>query len=324
MSSRWGACGCGLALALAPLIARAEPTAQDKALAETLFRDGRALVQAGKVAEGCTKLADSQHLDPQMGTLLNVALCQEQQGKTASAWAAFVEVSDASRVSEPARATFAKKHADDLEKKLSMVKLKIDPKTTDRVAVDGRVIASSALGAAFPLDPGDHTVDVSATGKTAFHTSVKVPVGPSTTDVVVPPLASESAAVTAGPVDSVTPPPREAERSNTKRTVGFVLGGVGLVGLGVGTAFGIMTLSKKSDADTFCQGDRCRQEGLDLDSEAMTSAVVSTIGFGVGLVGLGVGTYLVLTSKSSSSTTGSLTVAPMFGGTNGAQLQGRF
>ena len=99
MSSRWGACGCGLALALAPLIARAEPTAQDRALAETLFRDGRALVQAGKVAEGCTKLADSQQLDPQMGTLLNVALCQEQQGKTASAWAAFVEVSDASRVS---------------------------------------------------------------------------------------------------------------------------------------------------------------------------------------------------------------------------------
>lgn len=312
-----------MGIVFSPLVARAEPTAQDKALAETLFRDGRSLMQAGKLAEGCTKLADSQHLDPQMGTLLNLALCQEQQGKTASAWAAFVEVSDGSRASEPARAQFAKKHADDLEKKLSMVKLKIDPKTSDRVAVDGRVIAPSALGAAFPLDPGDHAVDVSAPGKIAFHTTVKVPLGPSTTDVAVPPLGDESAA-TPPPAGTppVTPPPKEEPTGSSKRTIGFVLGGVGIVGIGVGTAFGIMTLSKKSDADALCQGDKCKQEGLDLDSEAMTSAVISTIGFGVGIVGLGVGTYLVLTSKPSSTT--GITVAPMFGGTNGAQLQGRF
>jgi len=313
---------CGVALVFAPRLAFAEPTIQDKALAETLFRDGRALMQAGKTAEGCTKLADSQQLDPQMGTLLNVALCHEQQGKTASAWAAFVEVSDASRVSEPPRAAFAKKHADDLEKKLSMVKLEIDPKTSDRVAVDGRVITPSALGAAFPLDPGDHTLDVSAPGKTAFHTSVKVPAGPSTTKVAVPALVSDAGAPPPHDAAPVTAPPKEPEKANTKRTVGFVLGGVGLVGLGVGTAFGVMTLSKKSDADKECTGSQCSQLGLDLDSEAMTSAVISTIGFGVGLVGLGVGTYLVLTSKSSSS--GSISVTPMFGGANGAALAGRF
>src|SRR3954464_7778704 len=73
----------------APAIA--EPTAADKSLATQLFKEGRALVDQGKVAEGCRKLEESQRIDPGGGTLLNVALCHEKEGRTATAWAEFTE-----------------------------------------------------------------------------------------------------------------------------------------------------------------------------------------------------------------------------------------
>src|SRR5215470_17557485 len=83
-ASRWFAAAAAAWLGAICPDARAQ-----SAEAEALFRDGRSLIKAGKLAAGCDKLAASERLESSVGTLLNLGDCREKQGKLASAWAAF-------------------------------------------------------------------------------------------------------------------------------------------------------------------------------------------------------------------------------------------
>lgn len=52
-------------------------TANESALAESLFRKGRELMDAEQFGAACPKLAESQRLDPNLATQLNLGACYE-------------------------------------------------------------------------------------------------------------------------------------------------------------------------------------------------------------------------------------------------------
>jgi hypothetical protein len=89
----------------------------------------------------------------------------------------------------------------------------------------------------------------------------------------------------------------------TNRTAGWVVGGIGVAGLGVGAVAGILTLGKKGTVDDNCNADkRCNPTGYDAAQSGKTLGMVTTTGLVVGVLGVGVGTYLLLSGDKTGAT----------------------
>ncbi len=61
------------------------------ARAQSLFEEGKAAMATGNFTLACEKLAQSHALDPAVGTLLNLAKCQDASGNRPAACASLVE-----------------------------------------------------------------------------------------------------------------------------------------------------------------------------------------------------------------------------------------
>jgi hypothetical protein len=334
-----------LSLALAPLAVAPPVHAQaaDKAAAESLFNEALKLYEAKRYADAAPKFAESLRLEPGIGVMLYLADCYEQTGKTASAWAEFREAQDlASKTNDP-RGSTAKARADKLEASLSRMAITLAPGADVaglEVKRDGVVIGKAQLGTAVPVDPGAHTITAAAPGKKPWESTVQVAAAKANATVTIPELESlpASPAPSPTPAPSAAPSPSPASASPTaadaqtsasgssKRTLGIVLGGVGLVGVGVGAFFGLQAKSNLDDSNAGHCGanNKCDATGVGLRSDAQTSALLSTIGFGVGVAGLAAGAYFFFTAPKSG-TAPTVGIAPSFDGrTGGAIVRGSF
>lgn len=297
-----------LASMTAPGLAAAdEPTPADRTLARTLFEEGRALLKDGKFAEACPKLEESERLAPGMGTLFNLADCFENLGRTASSWAAFSEVADlAKRAGQTDRETVARERAAALKPKLVYWKLHLAgaAPTGLTLRIDDRAVSNAVLDAELPVDPGLHRVKVMAPGKVEHETEVRIETTTPMTPVELPALldAPQEPAPLA-PAPKVEPPPEppvvpEAERTWQKPTA-LVAGGVALVALGVGTAFGLKASSQWSDAKATCNGNVCDKAGYAGWQDSRSSATVSTVFFTTGAVVATAAVVLWLTAPNA-------------------------
>jgi hypothetical protein len=287
-----------------PRVAHADPTKEEVARADTLFREAQQLVQKGQYSEGCAKFEESQHLDPANGTLLNLAFCHEKEGKFASAYKGLQEllgnVATSKSADDKERTRVANDRMKVLEKKITRVAFDISELPREvSLSLDGEHLNDPNLP--LILDPGSHTVDATAVqkkpGKKTFE--VKDP-GPMT--VKLDPLADD--APPPPPVVEKPPPPPPSQGGgfwSGRRIAGAVVAGVGLVGVGVGVGFGINTFQNRDLRDPHCSGTVCDSTGIFYHVQAENSATVSTIGFVAGGVLLGVGTVLFITAPRKAA-----------------------
>ena len=290
--------------------ARAETGSSNKAAAEALFVEGRRLAGAGNYAEACPKFEASQKLDPGLGTLLNLADCYEKIGKTASAWAQYREAIPLARAAGSSeRETLASERSKALESRLSTLTIRAMGGDSGGAALDvrrdGVSVDAAELSTPIPVDPGTHEVTASGPGQKPW--STKVEVGKDSAQVVVdiPQLeadggAAAAAASTGAPADQ----PGE-QQSSARRPVAITVGALGVVGLGLGTFFGLSASSTWKDAKDQCQDYpyACTQEGLDKQESARTKATISTVAFIAGGVALATGVVLFVTAGSGKKET---------------------
>ncbi|APR87317.1 hypothetical protein A7982_12666 [Minicystis rosea] len=290
------ACSAALLVLAATTPAFADPTAAERAVAETLFRDAKKLMARGKVPEACEKFASSYKIDAVGGTLINLAMCHEIEGKTAAAWTEFNEaLSLAKKQGRADRQKAANEHIAALEKRLSRLTIAVPEAHAApglEVKIDGIVVAREALGTAIPVDPGDHVVSAAAPEKKPFSTKITMKEGQRQT-LDVPALE------TAAP-----PPPPPPPEVRWKLPTGIAALGAGAVLLGVGTYFGARAVSQGGKVSEACPNRTCSPEGLEaLDSGRKAASIANGTLIAGGAVAVA-GTVLVIlgtTSKPSDA-----------------------
>ncbi len=293
----------------------AEPSSEDRVLALELFDQGRVLLTSGHVDEACRKLEESNRLDPLPGTLLNVAVCHERQGRSASAVAELREARAlAVRDGRADRVAFADQHLGALEGKVSTVLIVVPPEADVAdltITRDASPIGRAAWSARIPVDPGEHVIVASASNR--IPRSLKVVVGPdgdaqtltilpleTTTPTSISPPAPAAPAAPLVPDRPTQVPAPEPSGLSARRTAAAVCAGLGLVSLSVGAYFGARAIAKHDEPDAVCTLQPCTV-AHDLNAEAATSANVSTVTIAAGLATVAVAAFLWLGDRASAT-----------------------
>jgi hypothetical protein len=97
---------------------------------------------------------------------------------------------------------------------------------------------------------------------------------------------------------------RDTETAGSSKTAAYVVGGLGLVAIAAGSYLGLRAASERSQSDDECPANRCSQRGVDLNDDAQRDANLANVGFGLGLVGVGVGAYLFFSADDGSPAVG--------------------
>jgi len=125
--------------------------------------------------------------------------------------------------------------------------------------------------------------------------------------------------VEAGPTPGTTTT-TTTRGNSTIAWFGFALAGAGVA---AGSVFGLLALGKRSDLDGVCNDKAC-PVGSQSNIDAMSrDATISTISFGVAVVGLGIGIYGVLAPSSSTTSeppppaAATITVSPWVSASSG-------
>jgi hypothetical protein len=166
------------------------------------------------------------------------------------------------------------------------------------LTMDGALLATKLDGEPLSIDPGEHTFRLETGGQPAVEKKLvlregergrreSVVIGPP--QAVVPQLP---------PSPAVALPPRAPSSWSTRRTLAVVSAGIGVVGVGLGAAFGVYASSSQNRERSDCSSLACTNypQALEDYDTAKKDATGSTIAFVAGAAFLAAGALLWLTA----------------------------
>ncbi len=214
-----------------------------------------------------------------------------------------------------ARRQDVEKDLDDLRGRVAKVTIETSVPGAS-ISVDDVAVGKSPLPGPITVSTGPRKFTATKEGLPSVTRAVELAGGDKA--VVKLDFPAPAAASTPSPPKREEPPPPSGVSP-----IAFVGFGVAVVGIGVGTTFGILALGTKSDLDARCPDRVCPADARDKGDALSTQATISTIGLGVGVLGAVLGTYFLVTGGSSAKASTSAAIAPYVSGAGGG-LQGRF
>ncbi len=294
----------------------AQPTttehgAADMTLARQLGNEGLQLAGSGNCAAAVDPLSRSEAMHHAPTTLAVLGECHVSLGKLVQGAEELTRVvrenidpqaPDLFRVAQER----ARTRLEETRPRIPKLRLVVDGAAANAaltILVDGESIPAASVGLDRPVDPGTHRVKVTASGYRPASGEVTLREGQTQSLSLELVAIPESEMVDEG--DSRTSTAFGATpRAAPNRTAGYVLLGVGGVGLAAGSVFGLVTLSKTSSLDKLCPTrSTCpssAQSDIDLSK---TTAWVSTISLGVGAAAVLTGFYLTLRGRGERPVT---------------------
>lgn len=315
------------------LLSGAAHAAEDPAAAEALFQEGRRLLADGKVSIACEKFKESFALDAMSGTLLNLAACYEQDGKTATAWARFRNAASLAKSQGKAeQAAEANRRVKAIESELSYMTVVVaEPVPGLEVKRNDAEVTAAMFGVEVPVDPGHVEVVASAPGHKPVRLTVEVGARRDKQTVTIPKLAVmdkaelDKAAVVGKPeagaataAESGLPkgdekstlraadakdegPPKVDEPIPIKDGPGIVpwiIGGVGIAAAATGGVFGFMAMKSDELANNKCPTHySCSKSAVSAAQLRDEQALVADITVGVGVAAIATAAIWLLVDR---------------------------
>jgi hypothetical protein len=315
-----------LVVAIALVLSLGHTAHADDAGAKALFDQGKALFADGKFSEACTKLEASYKMNQLSGTRGLLGACYEKLGRFASAWAAYRDSAViAEKQGNTERAAAARASAAELEPKLAW--LTIDATAVAKtpklkITIDGVEYPREALGSRIPVDAGQHLLEATAIDYKSWNQTIDI-TDTEKQHATIPQLVED-------PTRRLAIEKRLADErrvARRRKQIAFGLGIGGGVSLGVATTLTLMARSGWNHAKDLgctdagvCPDDAGKREV----DRAATKADIATYVGGAGLLLVGAGVFIYVTSPKPHTETELRMVPTMSPHGAGVSLEGWF
>lgn len=270
-------------------------------------------------ARGCRLIEQSWRLEALPGALFTLAECTARAGRRLSALRHFGEYLELvgtlgpdAQSGESKRVEAAVRRRLELARELSGLRIEITAgaPADATLELDGERIARDAWGKVQPLDPGTYRVVLRlADGRESVARIELVP--GEQRNIRLPLPAHGDPQPTPTPAATATEP----DQTTTSLQVGGgVALGLGVVGLVVAGATGIILLRKKENIEANCVGTTCNPNGYADAEDVPTLNVVGSVSFAVGAASAATGiALLVIAALREGPERAEIRIAPEFG-----------
>jgi hypothetical protein len=323
--------------ALAALLVTTAATAQtQEAVAQARFNKGRELFIANQYAPALVEFRAASELYESPNTRLYIARCERELGHVAAAYVEYERAASeaADRAASDPRYTstrdVAKQEGGALEKKLAHVTVLAPAGLPDGVTitVNGAPLAAAGVGVAAPMDPGPVEVIAKAHGyvtarKTAnaaagesIEVKIQLEKDASATSNTSTTNTNNTTSTTNTTTTTTENPPViiETQPSHGLRNAGFVVGAVGIAGMGVFAAFAALAQTRFDQLKAQCGDVPCDPSLNPKIDEGQTFQNIANIALVAGGVAILTGAIMIIAGSSTSKPTTTASIVPLMGG----------